>query len=158
MIFSSDFVRAHQTANIVAIEKNLIVQTTKALRERSYGRLNGMTFKEIREELKELYENYEKLSEKEKFITKLVDDMETTQAALERTLIYLRELGIAYPGKIILLVTHVSLMRALLIHFGFCDYEEITSKNIENAAYFKIQTDGVDFFLKETLGISKRTI
>jgi broad specificity phosphatase PhoE len=157
-IFSSDFVRAHQTAEIIASEKKLIVQTTKALRERSYGRLNGKTFDEIRKELKGIYEKYEKLSEREKFTTKLVEDMETTQSALERTLIYLRELGVGYPGKTLLLVTHVSLMRALLIHLGFCDYEEITSKNIANAAYFKIETDGVDFFLKETRGISKRTL
>jgi hypothetical protein len=42
-----------------------------------------------------------------------------------------------------------------VIHLGYADYEEITSKNIENKAYLKIKSDGIDFFLEETQGVHK---
>ncbi len=40
-VFSSDLLRAKKTAEIVALERELIVTTTQKLRERRYGRLEG---------------------------------------------------------------------------------------------------------------------
>ncbi len=157
-IFSSDFLRAKHTAEIVAQEKKLAVTTTEVLRERSYGKMNGKTHEEIREELKELFDIYLSMSEKQKFTHRLVDDMETTKEALQRLIRFVRELAIAYKGKTLLLVCHVTLLRGFLIHLGYGDYEEIVSRNIQNTAYFKIETDGLDFFLKETFGIKKRNV
>ncbi len=158
LILSSDIIRAKQTAEIIAQEKKLAVTTTEALRERSYGRLNGKTRQEMREELKELYDLYDKMSAKEKFTHKLVEDMETAQEALERFIRYIRELSIAYRGKRILLVSHFTLLRVLLIHLGFADHEEIKADhNIKNTSYVVIESDGVDFFIKKTHGIEKTT-
>lgn len=153
-IISSDFVRARQTAEIVAKEHDLIVETEKTLRERSYGRMNGKNQEEMRRELGELYEAYLKLSEKEKFTKKLVDDMETTEEAYQRFTLYLREAALAYQGSTILIVCHVTLMRGFLIKLGYVDYEQITSNNIDNAAYFIVESDGVEFFLKKVEGVT----
>lgn len=155
-IFSSDFVRAKHTAEIIAAEKKLAVTTTEALRERSYGRMNGKTLEEMKKELKELVDIYIAMSEKEKFTHKLVHDMETAQEALERLIRFIREIAIAYRGKTLLLVCHVTLLRVFLIHLGFGNYHEVVSKNIKNTAYLKVETDGVDFFLKETFGVVKQ--
>ena len=151
---SSDFVRAKQTAEIVAKEHDLIVETEKTLRERSYGRLNGKNQEEMRRELGELYDAYLKLSEKDKFTKKLVDDMETTEEAYQRFNLYLREAALAYQGMTVLIVCHVTLMRGFLIKLGYADYEQITSNNIINAAYFIVECDGVEFFLKKVEGVT----
>ena len=44
VIFSSDLIRAKRTAEIINIEKKLIVQTTKALKERYFGKYQGKSF------------------------------------------------------------------------------------------------------------------
>ncbi|NTU74216.1 histidine phosphatase family protein [Candidatus Roizmanbacteria bacterium] len=127
-VFACDFVRAIQTAEIIALERNLVVHTKQALQERSYGRMNGKTQQEMKDELGELYHTYFDLPAKEKFYAKLVEDMESTDEALQRLLLALREIAIAYEGKTALVVSHVTLMRALLIHLGFCDFHEINSE------------------------------
>lgn len=157
-IISSEFVRARQTAEIIAKERKLVVNTTHALRERSYGRLNGKTKKELQDELQDLYELYLQMPEREKFRHKLVADMESAEEALQRLLLYLREAALAYEGETVLMVCHVTLIRVLLIHLGYADYEELVSDNIENTAHIVVETDGADFFLKETHGVKKLVV
>ena len=156
LVVSSDFLRTKQTAEIIALEKKLEVQTSQALRERSYGRLNGRTEKEIQDELQELYTKYSALSNKDKFTAKLVDDMESTVEAQTRAITYLKELAIAYPGKTILVVSHNTILRSLLIHLRFADHHEIDRDCIANTAYFVMDCDGENFALKETFGITKK--
>lgn len=73
-IFSSDLLRAKQTAEILAKGRNIPIATREALRERSYGRLNGKTAKEIKRKLEDVYDQYLKMSNKDKFYFKLVKD------------------------------------------------------------------------------------
>lgn len=156
LVFASDLLRARQTAEILVAEKELAVITSKAIRERSYGRLNGKTEQQIREELGELYVKYEAASDKEKFSAKLVEDMESAEEALQRILRFIREIAVAYSGKTILVISHNTLMRTLLIHLGFADHHEIDRKCIANTAYLKVKCDGADMVLKETFGITKK--
>src|SRR5258706_4066259 len=53
-IFSSDLLRAKRTAEIVALEHKLAVQTAKVLRERSFGKLEGQPTSLLREYEKKL--------------------------------------------------------------------------------------------------------
>ena len=53
-VFSSDLVRAKRTAEIMVLEKKLAVITTKALRERLFGRYEGKQVTELRRILGEL--------------------------------------------------------------------------------------------------------
>lgn len=48
-IYSSDLARAHATAQAVATAQGLKVQTDTALRERGFGRFEGLTYAEIDE-------------------------------------------------------------------------------------------------------------
>lgn len=152
-VYTSDLIRAKQTAEILAKERDLAVITKEALRERSYGRLNGKTVDQMREELQEIYEAYETMGNKDKYYFKLVDDMETVDEVVGRFLTILREIAVAYEGKNVIVVSHVTLMRGLLIHLGYVDHDQIDGRLIDNAAYIKLEGDGVDFFVKETSGI-----
>jgi broad specificity phosphatase PhoE len=58
-VFSSDLARAKQTAEIIALEHKLSVETSKALRERNFGKYEGKhwtVLEEINEVLKKLDE------------------------------------------------------------------------------------------------------
>ena len=60
-VFSSDLLRAKQTAEIIALEHKLAVETIKALREREFGIFEGRHWtalnKEMEATLKELDQN-----------------------------------------------------------------------------------------------------
>lgn len=153
-IFSSDLLRAQRTAEIIAIEHRLAVTTTEALRERNFGTIEGKTELEIRDELQEIMEQYDMLSPEEKYSFKFVEDMESDDEIAIRLTTYIREMAVGYRGKTIALVCHGGLMRAFLIKIGFATYEELPGKSITNTSYFKLLSDGVDFMVKETNGIT----
>lgn len=62
---------------------------------------------------------------------------------------YLREVAVAYQGKDILVVSHGGVMRILLDHLG----KRVARGATANTAYIKLESDGVEFFVKETEGI-----
>lgn len=156
-IFSSDLKRAKQTAEILSKKMDISIAIMEDLRERSYGRLNGKTKQEIKDELKDRFDEYWKMNSKDKHYFKLVKDMETVSEVVLRFTAVLKEIANAYRGKTILVVSHVTPMRGLLVDLGYVDYHEIDSSCIENTAYIKLETDGIDFCIKETSGIQKLT-
>src|SRR5262245_33677433 len=56
LAFSSDLLRAKRTTEIIALEKHLAVETTKALRERTFGKLEGQSSQLLFDYLKTLKE------------------------------------------------------------------------------------------------------
>ncbi|MBI4226385.1 histidine phosphatase family protein [Candidatus Roizmanbacteria bacterium] len=151
--FSSDLLRARRTAEIIALEHKIIVKTSKLLRERSFGRLEGKSYEEYVNELVEIILQYEALSEKEKFSFKFREDIESDEEIIRRFITFLREVAVAYAGKTILIVSHGGMMRSLLIHLGFGTYKTLLPGAVKNLGYIKLESDGVDFFIKETEGI-----
>src|SRR5258706_14646673 len=73
-IFSSDFVRAKRTAEIISLERNLQINTSEFLRERYWGNLEGVSIEKIREDIIRLKQD---LSDVEKMNFKLVKDAES---------------------------------------------------------------------------------
>jgi broad specificity phosphatase PhoE len=61
----------------------------------------------------------------------------------------LREIAIAYPGKNVLVVTHGGVMRAFLIHLGVGDEKTLPPGSIKNTSVFKIDSDGVEFWVRK---------
>lgn len=45
-------------------------------------------------------------------------------------------------------------MRHFLIHLGLASHKTLPPGTISNTAYVKIETDGIDFFIKKTLGVN----
>lgn len=155
-VFSSDLLRAKRTAEIITLERKLAIKTTQALREKCYGRYEGKTYEVFRSALRELLEKYEKLSDKEKLHFRLEEGMETDAEAGARFITFIREIAVAYPAQIILLVSHGDVIKYFLIHIGYATYSQLQEGSIENCSYIKIESDGVDFFVKETRGIHKK--
>lgn len=152
-IFSSDYARAKETAEIIKLERKLAVQTTEAIRERQFGSWAGkwhLVKYKIHEELRALSEE-----EKMKFV---FEDVETEEHLYERLNIFLREIAVSYPNKNILVVCHGNLMRTLLWKLGWATYHELPSGSIENTGYYVVESDGTDFFLKKVVGVNKKPI
>lgn len=148
-IFSSDLVRAKKTAEIIALERNLTVQTRKALREQSFGKYQGWE----RGAFLKLFDKWNEMTNEERHKYTLSDDMESNEQALIRLLTFLGEVKISHKGQTVLVVTHGALMRYLLIHLGHSSYDYISYFN--NTGYIKLESDGVNYFIKELKGFHK---
>ena len=154
-VYSSDLLRAKRTAEIILLEKKLAVSTTKALRERAFGRFEGKTFEEYGHLLQKELEELRLLDEKSQFSHKLHPDIESDEEIVGRFITFLREVSIANTGKTVLVVSHGGIMRAFLIHLGWGTARDIDFGSIHNLAYAKVECDGVEFAVKETEGIEK---
>lgn len=154
-VFASDLSRARRTAEIISAERQLAVNTRELLKERNFGDWEGRKEDEVRMENKHLFEKLEQLEEKEKLNFKYNPGFESDQEIATRMLTVLRELAVTYEGKTVLVVSHGSIMRALLTRLGFASYDELQPGCIENTGYIKLESDGVDFFVRETKGIKK---
>jgi len=156
-VFSSDLPRAKRTAEIITLYKKIAVITSRILRERCWGRFDGKPIEDYRKELRHIFDKFDGLNDKQKFTFKLDKTIESDEQVIIRFLTFLREIAMAYLGKTILIVTHGSLLRTFLIHLGYGTYKELDFRQakIENTAYTIIQSDGVDFFIKEVNGVTK---
>jgi broad specificity phosphatase PhoE len=157
-VFSSDLLRAKRTAKIVAEEKKLAVQTTKLLRERSFGKFEGKPAELLLTWRKAIRKGIEALTDEEKKILIKEDpQIESDESMMSRFITFIREVAVGYPGKNILVVSHGALMRVFLIKVGFfLDEEDSYRYFIQNTAGVVFDSDGVDFFIKDYWGIEKR--
>ena len=142
-VFSSDLIRAKRTAEIIILEKKLAVVATKALRERMFGRFEGKHINELRKVLGEMMV----ISRiKQKKLT--LYDIENDEDIVTRLIPFIREVAVAYQGKNILMVSHGGLIRAFLDHIGF-KMPKYSEKPMKNAGYLIIESDGVEFDIKQ---------
>lgn len=158
--FSSDLVRAQRTAEIIALEHNLAVATKKILRERGFGELEGKSEDSFREKLKGLLDEFEVLSDKEKFKFKFPFGIESLDVSVARLITFLREVSLAYLGKTVLVVSHGAMIRHFLIHIGWADFKNLrwrpgNQPPVSNLGHVVLASDGVDFWVKATFGINK---
>ena len=151
-IFSSDLVRSKRTAEIIALEKKMAVETSTLLRERDFGPFEGKHWQEVEKELRMSIKEFRMLSDE---VAKKLG-IESDEKMMERFLRFLREVAVAYRGKNVLIVTHGSVMRVFLTKLGYLSKEESRQVFIKNLAFIKVLSDGVDFFVKEVFGVEKK--
>jgi broad specificity phosphatase PhoE len=154
-IFSSDLMRARQTAQIIAFRRKLAVITTRALRERNFGDYEGKTLHQYETELKKVLQEFHSLPDKGKFKFSFPNGIESIDDTVIRVITWLREISVAYRGKNIMAVAHGGVLRLLLIHLGFSSYDELPPLSIANTAYTILECDGVDFKIKATVGVNQ---
>ncbi len=157
-IYSSDLLRAKRTAEIIALEKKMVVKTTKLLRERLLGTFQGRKVLELHQELKKQIEKRNKLAKEERFKFKMADDIESDEELMARFITFLRQLAITNSGKKIFIITHAGIMYAFLIHLGWAEYEELHPGAIGNTGYIILESDGTDFFIRKVMGVTKEKI
>jgi broad specificity phosphatase PhoE len=154
LAFSSDLLRAKRTTEIIALEHNLAIQTTELIRERNFGTFQGQPAKSMDTHLELL----KKLSDQERSKHKIDESIENDEEFTAKILTFFRETALAYPGKTILVGAHGGVLRFLLIHLGALTYEKSDEVAFKNTAYLKLESDGVDFFVKEIVGMEKRDV
>lgn len=154
-VFSSDLLRAHRTAKIIAKEHQLAVKTSQLLRERNFGAFEGKSLEVYLKELQSLLDQKNQLSDEEKIHFKEDPSIESDHEIIQRFTTFLREAAVAYAGKEVLVVSHSGMLKMLLVHLGFATYKELIGHTIKNLGYVVLDSDGVEFFIKETKGIEK---
>lgn len=152
--FSSPLVRAHETAKIIAKEHDLAVHTREALRERKEGAIDGRIYDEIRDELKELYDLRYAVPYEQWKTVRLAEGYETDEEIMGRFITELREIAVAYPGKTVLIGSHVGLMKTLLIHLGRGTHKMLQGQAFKNTGYIVLKSDGVYFEIDKVAGLN----
>ena len=151
-VFSSDLARAKQTAEIVKAEREIAVITKNLLRERFWGELEGKTWEEHDNGL-ELKKKMDALVGEARRFFVAAPGYQSDDEIANRLTTVLREIAVAYAGKNVLVISHGGILRAFLAKL---DPEFMDGKVIDNTGYAKILSDGIDFFIQETEGISQR--
>lgn len=146
--FSSDLVRAKKTAEILTLERKLAVETSKLIRERRFGKLDGKP----EQLMKDFFDTWVSLSREERRTYRPYESFETDEEVTTRFITFLRETAVRFPGKTVLVVCHGSMLRTLLNHLTENTY---ASGAILNSGYIKLESDGVDFFIKDMKGVKK---
>jgi uncharacterized phosphatase len=104
-VYSSDLLRAHETARIVAQTRGLEVTAIRDLRERDFGTWEGLTDDEIFARFPEA-------------TTGPWGDAETREEMAQRVADALNRIGDAHPSGRVLVVSHGGPVRAVLSHCG----------------------------------------
>lgn len=144
--FSSELVRAKRTAEIMALERNLAIRTSNALLERNFGKLEGKSGKQIKI-LAELQMKSDPL--KYKFY-----GVESDKEIVGRTFRFLRKIAVSHLDKNVLIVTHGSIIRVLIIHLGYATLRQLPPFSVGNTAFVKLISDGNEFLVKDTKGVN----
>jgi broad specificity phosphatase PhoE len=123
-VYSSDLLRAHETARIVAESKGLGVTAIRDLRERHFGTWEGLTDVEIFSRFPEAANGP-------------WGDAETKEQMAARVSGALHRIAETHPGGRVLVVSHGGPLRAVLAHCGVNGVGRI-----ENCQLVRIQVGG----------------
>jgi len=155
-VYSSDLGRAYKTAEIIRSKRKLDIQTSIALRERTYGSWEGRPGEDFKNEFQHLFDRIKELPEEGQKKFKFADDIENDEQVISRFTEELREIAALQRGKTVLVVTHGGCIRTFLMNIGYVKYGELPVGSFSNAGYAKIAWDGVDFNVIEVSGIKKQ--
>lgn len=152
MVFSSDLLRAKRTAEIIALERELAIESTEVLREGNMGKFEGSIF----EDFFPLFNEWKRLTEDERRKHPKATDFGTVEPGdqiASRFITFLREVSLAARGKTILMVSHAGVMQNFLRNLGYSPINGQDYIHIGNAAYIQLLSDGVEFEVKQLEGI-----
>ena len=119
-VYSSDLMRAHETARIVASQRGLEVTAIRDLRERNFGTWEGLTDEEI-------YVRHPQARDRS---WQEWGDAETQFEMAERVLAALLRIAEAHPGQRLLVVSHGGPHRRVLAHCSIEGVERIDNCHV----------------------------
>ncbi len=152
-IFSSDTPRAFHTAEVIKQERDLIIETSELLRERSFGSYEGEEAAVFEEAFKKELEISRNLKEGEYWPYKLAEDIESNEELAKRFLFKLNDIAVTHLNQIVLVVSHGGDIRTLLLKTKYQTEKELSVKTFQNAGYIKTISDGNSFIIKEVNGL-----
>ncbi len=154
-VFSSDLLRAQRTAEIIAADHDLTIKTTRMLREVAMGPFEGKKADYFRQSLRKSLDYRASLPNDEQMEYRPHPEIESFGETASRTLTFLRQTALAYLGKNVLIVSHSAVIRATLVKLGFGTNQELPFGSVKNGAHVRLDSDGIEFFVKEVNGVEK---
>ncbi|MEN6390961.1 MAG: alpha-ribazole phosphatase [Syntrophomonas sp.] len=137
-IYSSDLVRARETAEIIAAPHSLSINLDSRLREMSFGLWEGQTFTEIfRDYPNEFDEWFRHTSD---FV---VPGGESVNLLLERFQAFLKDVSYRHRGTVLLL-THGGVIRSFLFSILGQDPRELWKDGLEPGFMVRLRIEGND--------------
>ena len=132
-IYSSDSLRAKQTAEAITQFSRHELQFDQRLREKNLGVFEGLTSEEARERHPEVFRLFKTAGSKY-----VIDEGESTQQLQDRALEIVEEIRIKHPEERVLLVTHGGFIRVVMKHSLGLSLETPTRFLIRNTGVFRL--------------------
>ncbi len=154
-IYSSDLSMAHKTAEIIKLNRNLVVKKSKLLRGRSYGSFEGKHVDVYKNALKNKLKERETVPENEYASFKLSPFIETDEEIITRVMEKLKEIAAMHLNKNILVVTHGGPIKNFLIKIGYIARKSFIEGSFKHGGYMKLVSNGKNFSIDEMEGIKK---
>ena len=133
LIYSSDSLRAKQTAEAITQFSGHELQFDQRLREKNFGVFEGLTSEEARERHPEVFRLFKTAGSKY-----VIDEGESTQQLQDRALEIVNEFRIKHPEERVLLVTHGGFIRVVMKHSLGLSLETPTRFLIRNTGVFRL--------------------
>ena len=134
LIYSSDSLRAKQTAEAITQFSGHELQFDQRLREKNLGVFEGLTSEEARERHPEVFRLFKTAGSKY-----VIDEGESTQQLQDRALEIVNEIRIKHPEERVLLVTHGGFIRVVMKHSLRLSLETPTRFLIRNTGVFRLE-------------------
>ena len=148
-LFSSDLSRAHETALSIARACNVEVVVDARLRERAFGRFEGLTKPEVAAKYPQ---DYARLEARERHFKPLGG--ESIHELHERVATVMRDLAERHAGSVIVLVTHLWVLDSLYRCARKIALETESSWRVPNAASCCLTYDQGEFEVQEWGSVS----
>ena len=132
-IYSSDSLRAKQTAEAITQFSGHELKIDLRLREKNLGVFEGLTSEEARERHPEVFRLFKTAGSKY-----VIDEGESTQQLQDRALEIVEEIRIKHPEERVLLVTHGGCIRVVMKHSLGLSLETPTRFLIRNTGVFRL--------------------
>ena len=133
LIYSSDSLRAIQTAEAITQFSGHELKIDLRLREKNLGIFEGLTSEEARERHPEVFRLFKTAGSKY-----VIDEGESTQQLQNRALEIIYEIRIKHPEERVLLVTHGGFIRVVMKHSLGLSLETPTRFLIRNTGVFRL--------------------
>ena len=132
-IYSSDSLRARQTAEAITHFSGHTVQFDQRLREKNLGIFEGLTTEEARERHPEVFRLFKTAGSQY-----VIDEGESTQQLLDRALEAIEVIRYRHHQKRVLLVTHGGVVRVLMKRTLGLKIDAPTRFLIQNTGLFRL--------------------
>jgi len=132
-IYSSDSLRAKQTAEAITQFSGHELKIDLRLREKNLGVFEGLTSEEARERHPEVFRLFKTAGSKY-----VIDEGESTQQLQDRALEIVNEIRIKHQEERVLLVTHGGFIRVVMKHSLGLSLETLTRFLIRNTGVFRL--------------------
>jgi alpha-ribazole phosphatase/probable phosphoglycerate mutase len=136
-IYSSPVQRALETAQIISQILNIPVEIENELAEMKLGAWAGLTEDEVSERFLGDYQLWNTRPAE-----LVLPERETLREIQERALRVISHINKKSDGSSVLIVTHVAIVRCLIIHYQRLDINLYRRIDVPNASVFRLQWDG----------------